>query len=117
MSQELPNVDLLRELEPVAEKLINRHMSMFKEWNPHDYIPWSDGKNYYADTESLVEALGTVHDDLSTDRRTAAAKAGSSLTIRALIRFEASIDSASPMLVAGAVPIGGLLMISATRWR
>jgi acyl-[acyl-carrier-protein] desaturase len=21
---------------------------MTKEWNPHDYIPWSDGKNYYA---------------------------------------------------------------------
>jgi len=21
---------------------------MFKEWNPHDYIPWSDGKNFYA---------------------------------------------------------------------
>jgi len=21
---------------------------LFKEWNPHDYIPWSDGKNYYA---------------------------------------------------------------------
>ena len=40
MSQEFTNVDLLRELEPVAEKLINRHMSMFKEWNPHDYIPW-----------------------------------------------------------------------------
>jgi acyl-[acyl-carrier-protein] desaturase len=48
MSQELSNVELLRELEPVAEKLINRHMSMFKEWNPHDYIPWQEGKNYYA---------------------------------------------------------------------
>jgi acyl-[acyl-carrier-protein] desaturase len=48
MSQNPSNVDLLRELEPVAEKLINRHMSMFKEWNPHDYIPWKEGKNYYA---------------------------------------------------------------------
>ena len=48
MSQDPSNVDLLRELEPVAEKLINRHMSMFKEWNPHDYIPWKEGKNYYA---------------------------------------------------------------------
>ncbi|MFM8855630.1 MAG: acyl-ACP desaturase, partial [Actinomycetota bacterium] len=36
MSQELSNLELLRELEPVAEKLINRHMSMTKEWNPHD---------------------------------------------------------------------------------
>jgi acyl-[acyl-carrier-protein] desaturase len=48
MSADLPNIDLLRALEPVAEKLINRHMSMTKDWNPHDYIPWSDGKNYYA---------------------------------------------------------------------
>ena len=48
MTREPTNVDLLRELEAVAEKLINRHVSMFKEWNPHDYIPWSDGKNYYA---------------------------------------------------------------------
>jgi acyl-[acyl-carrier-protein] desaturase len=48
MSQDLPNIELLRELEPVAEKLVNRHMAMTKEWSPHDYIPWSEGKNYYA---------------------------------------------------------------------
>src|ERR1700749_174171 len=27
---------------------MNRHLSMHKPWNPHDYIPWSDGKNFYA---------------------------------------------------------------------
>jgi acyl-[acyl-carrier-protein] desaturase len=27
---------------------MNRHESMHKNWNPHDYIPWSDGKNFYA---------------------------------------------------------------------
>ena len=48
MSEDLPNIELLRALEPVAEKLINRHMSMTKDWNPHDYIPWLEGKNYYA---------------------------------------------------------------------
>ena len=48
MPQDLTDTQLLRELEPVAERLLNRHLSMFKEWNPHDYIPWSDGKNYYA---------------------------------------------------------------------
>ena len=48
MSEDLPNIELLRALEQVAEKLINRHMSMTKDWNPHDYIPWSEGKNYYA---------------------------------------------------------------------
>ena len=48
MSDDLPYIELLRALEPVAEKLINRHLSMTKDWNPHDYIPWSEGKNYYA---------------------------------------------------------------------
>jgi acyl-[acyl-carrier-protein] desaturase len=48
MSEGLTDLHLLRELEPVVEKNLNRHMSMHKDWNPHDYIPWSDGKNYYA---------------------------------------------------------------------
>jgi acyl-[acyl-carrier-protein] desaturase len=48
MAQDLTDLQLLHELEPVVESNINRHMSMRKDWNPHDYIPWSDGKNYYA---------------------------------------------------------------------
>jgi acyl-[acyl-carrier-protein] desaturase len=48
MAQDLPDLQLLKELEPVVEKNLNRHLSMRKDWNPHDYIPWSDGKNYYA---------------------------------------------------------------------
>ncbi|BBA89172.1 acyl-ACP desaturase [Mycobacterium pseudoshottsii JCM 15466] len=48
MSKEMTNLQLLHELQPVVENLLNRHISMFKEWNPHDYVPWSDGKNYYA---------------------------------------------------------------------
>jgi acyl-[acyl-carrier-protein] desaturase len=48
MSEGLTDVHLLHELGPVVEKNLNRHLSMAKDWNPHDYIPWSDGKNYYA---------------------------------------------------------------------
>jgi acyl-[acyl-carrier-protein] desaturase len=48
MSAELTNLQLLHELQPAVEKYLNRHESMHKNWNPHDYIPWSDGKNYYA---------------------------------------------------------------------
>ncbi|GAB7068244.1 acyl-ACP desaturase [Mycobacterium hodleri] len=48
MSTELTDLQLLHELEPVVEQNINRHMRMRKDWNPHDYIPWSDGKNFYA---------------------------------------------------------------------
>lgn len=48
MPKDSNDLRLLHELEPVAERLLNRHLSMMKDWNPHDYIPWSDGKNYYA---------------------------------------------------------------------
>ena len=48
MSTELTDLQLLKELEPVVEANLNRHLRMRKDWNPHDYIPWSDGKNYYA---------------------------------------------------------------------
>ena len=48
MSADLTDLQLLHELEPVVETNLNRHLSMAKNWNPHDYIPWSDGKNYYA---------------------------------------------------------------------
>ena len=48
MSKDLTDLQLLHELEPVVERNLNRHLSMRKDWNPHDYIPWSDGKNYYA---------------------------------------------------------------------
>ena len=48
MAQDLTDLQLLHELEPVVETNLNRHLSMRKDWNPHDYIPWSDGKNYYA---------------------------------------------------------------------
>jgi acyl-[acyl-carrier-protein] desaturase len=48
MHENLTDLHLLRELEPVVEQNLNRHLRMRKDWNPHDYIPWSDGKNYYA---------------------------------------------------------------------
>jgi len=37
---------ILRELEPVVERELERHLKMAKEWFPHEYIPWSDGRNY-----------------------------------------------------------------------
>ncbi|MBS1691937.1 MAG: acyl-ACP desaturase [Actinobacteria bacterium] len=48
MSKEMTDLQLLEELQPVVEQYMDRHMKMTKDWNPHDYIPWSDGKNYYA---------------------------------------------------------------------
>ncbi len=40
---------LLAELEPVAEQLLNRHEKAAKEWFPHDYIPYSLGRDFDKD--------------------------------------------------------------------
>jgi acyl-[acyl-carrier-protein] desaturase len=39
-------MDLLRELEPVVAANLDRHLSMAKEWHPHDYVPWSRGRDF-----------------------------------------------------------------------
>ncbi|MDJ0394635.1 acyl-ACP desaturase [Rhodococcus sp. G-MC3] len=46
MARELTQLELLHELVPVAEDNVNRHMSMAKEWHPHDYVPWDEGRNF-----------------------------------------------------------------------
>jgi acyl-[acyl-carrier protein] desaturase len=43
---DMAQTDLLRELEPVVEGELNRHYGVAKEWFPHDYVPWSDGRNF-----------------------------------------------------------------------
>ncbi|WP_100484257.1 acyl-ACP desaturase [Mycobacteroides abscessus] len=49
MSQkEFTDLELLYELEPVVEENVHRHLGVTKDWNPHDYVPWSEGKNYKA---------------------------------------------------------------------
>jgi acyl-[acyl-carrier-protein] desaturase len=42
----MSTTQLLLELEPVVEENLNRHLGMAKEWFPHEYVPWSDGRNY-----------------------------------------------------------------------
>ncbi|NLG55513.1 MAG: acyl-ACP desaturase [Rhodococcus sp.] len=46
MNAVLTDRELLHELQEVAEQEVNRHLSMAKEWHPHDYIPWDDGQNF-----------------------------------------------------------------------
>lgn len=45
-SEPISQVQLLRELEPVVEKEVNRHLGMAKEWFPHEYVPYSEGRTY-----------------------------------------------------------------------
>lgn len=39
-------IALLEVLEPTAAKLYDRHMGVAKEWFPHEYVPWSRGKDF-----------------------------------------------------------------------
>jgi acyl-[acyl-carrier-protein] desaturase len=43
---EMSQTDLLRELESVVETELDRHLSAAKDWMPHEYIPWSQGRDF-----------------------------------------------------------------------
>jgi acyl-[acyl-carrier-protein] desaturase len=48
MVSTLTDLQLLTELEPVVEQNLNRHLGVTKNWNPHDYVPWDEGRNFAA---------------------------------------------------------------------
>ncbi|MGV9818671.1 acyl-ACP desaturase [Nocardia xishanensis] len=64
MARDLTQRELLTELEPVAETCVNRHLSLAKDWQPHDYVPWDRGRNFAAlggtDWEPEQSALSDV---------------------------------------------------------
>ncbi len=37
---------LLFALEEVVERELNRHLAAAKDWMPHEYVPWSEGRNF-----------------------------------------------------------------------
>ena len=37
---------LLHELEPVVAANLERHLEVARPWQPHDYVPWNEGKNF-----------------------------------------------------------------------
>ncbi|MBC3991055.1 acyl-ACP desaturase, partial [Streptomyces sp. AC563] len=59
---------LLYALEEVVETELNRHLRVAKEWMPHEYVPWSDGRNFdgvmggeaWAPDQSKVSSVGRV---------------------------------------------------------
>jgi acyl-[acyl-carrier-protein] desaturase len=42
-------VALLHELEPRVEELLERHLASAKEWFPHEYVPYSRGRDFDRD--------------------------------------------------------------------
>lgn len=37
---------MLHELAPTAERLLDRHLASAKEWFPHEFVPWSRGRDF-----------------------------------------------------------------------
>jgi acyl-[acyl-carrier-protein] desaturase len=37
---------LLRDLEATVEENLNRHLAVAEDWMPHEYIPWSQGRDF-----------------------------------------------------------------------
>ncbi|MFC4127250.1 acyl-ACP desaturase [Nocardia rhizosphaerae] len=64
MARNLTQLELLIELEPIAARNVDRHLSMAKDWHPHDYVPWDEGRNFAAmggiDWDTEQSALGEV---------------------------------------------------------
>jgi acyl-[acyl-carrier-protein] desaturase len=65
----LDQTALLIELEPVVATNLDRHLSLAKEWFPHEYVPWSDGRTF----DGLLggEAWQPTDSDLPDVARTA----------------------------------------------
>ena len=40
------NPELLHELEPIVARGLNRHLSTTTDWNPHEFVPYEEGRNY-----------------------------------------------------------------------
>ncbi|WP_030543177.1 acyl-ACP desaturase [Streptomyces albus] len=59
---------LLYALEEVVEDELNRHLKVAKDWMPHEYVPWSDGRNFdgplggeaWAPEQSKVSDIGRI---------------------------------------------------------
>jgi len=55
------NLDLLVELEPVVDANLARHLDAAKEWMPHEYVPWAEGRDFVAEPwEPGQSALSAV---------------------------------------------------------
>jgi acyl-[acyl-carrier-protein] desaturase len=46
----LTDAALLRALEPVVASQLDRHLAAAKEWLPHEWVPWSRGRDFAGNT-------------------------------------------------------------------
>jgi acyl-[acyl-carrier-protein] desaturase len=45
----LSDAELLRELEPTVATNLDRHLVVAQEWLPHEWVPWSRGRDFTGD--------------------------------------------------------------------
>jgi acyl-[acyl-carrier-protein] desaturase len=55
MSRDMDNATMVAQLEPTAQRLVDRHLGIAKEWFPHDLIAWRSPPA--AESGSLAEPL------------------------------------------------------------
>ncbi|MBI1352602.1 MAG: acyl-ACP desaturase [Actinomycetales bacterium] len=46
VSTPLTDEQLQQDLEPIVARELDRHLSMAKDWYPHEYVPWSLGEDF-----------------------------------------------------------------------
>lgn len=44
--EDTTDLRLMIDLEPVVAAEVDRHLSQARDWMPHDYVPWSEGRDY-----------------------------------------------------------------------
>ncbi|MFN5601979.1 MAG: acyl-ACP desaturase [Acidimicrobiaceae bacterium] len=52
----MDDLALLSELEPEAERLLNRHLESAEDWYPHEYVPWDRAQRLLTDGFSYGES-------------------------------------------------------------
>jgi acyl-[acyl-carrier-protein] desaturase len=60
----LTELDLLRALEPVVGANLERHLTMAREWMPHEYVPWSRGRDFTGDGASWTAGESLLPDSV-----------------------------------------------------
>ncbi|MFC4057610.1 acyl-ACP desaturase [Planomonospora corallina] len=63
--REFSQTELLLELEPVVAGELDRHLAVAKEWFPHEYVPWSQGRDFdgVLGGEAWSESDSTIPED------------------------------------------------------
>src|SRR5690625_7906007 len=67
----LTDQELLLELEPRVESMLERHIKMARPWYPHDYVPYSQGKSFNPDYFDDAEPWTPDHPRLEGVAQTA----------------------------------------------